>query len=223
MTGEEISLSPKYHMKTRLINPIQLHAEALGIDEMITHECVTKGNSRSQARYQLLQEFGATIVTHQVEGWWLACALDESCLLWNSFYFSQIEHLEHLVDEARYEVERIAMSECSWVPDAIHDYAMPKLINDLAEAYWASAQVQAASEELAEMGLLAILLQDDADIFFSEDESCLYYPDTAAFSDDELFEIWREYVMPEIESNYLTILQEIDQCLDIEEMFYCHA
>jgi len=202
-----------------LIDPVRRDRNAIAFDEMICRECLEHQLTRSQARLRLFDELGVELITqNSVDGWWFAVAIEPLARSWCSYcLFQETSELEDILENARAQRLHYDDELSGAVPDPIDDIVIPELIENELEPFDGAPQVMAAEKEDAEMGLLALLLDDHVQVAFTDrDIERLLPNDPRPYEGDEC-DFWRWKIGESVVDTVKPTLIEINNHLEWQE------
>lgn len=178
-------------MEVYLANPILLTQapDGVALHQMVAERSLTDGISRTQARWRFLSELGEELVqTTDCEGWHFIAIV----VRWSTDYTE--DGYAELLGQAEHDARFEDIEYSRRFPDAVSDYAVPAARKADIEMISDQLQVQAATEEDAEMAMLAMLLDSSTCLVLQPDEICRIYPYDPRPNVAMLHDIWAEFV-----------------------------
>jgi hypothetical protein len=170
---------------SKLVDIAKLTAIRMPLDEMIVGECIQLNVSRARAGVHLFKQLGFDLYSERcADGWWIAAAIEKSAV-------TPIEISPNLLEKL--EENWQCSQEEEFAPDPVEE-ALRDLVSDNAIEL-ASASVQAAQEEIAIMALLAVLINDAADVFMSDDRVAATYPIDPCADQEAFLDFWNSTLL----------------------------
>lgn len=160
------------------------------LDEMIVGECILLTLSRARAVGNLFKQLGFDLYSEKCgDGWWIAAAIEKRAA-------TRIEISPNLLEKLE-ENWHCSLEE-EFAPDPVEE-ALRDLVSENAIEL-AGVSVQATQEEDAIMALLAVLINDAADVFMSDERVRATYPTDPRADRETLLDFWNSRLLEHAQS-----------------------